>query len=116
MESEKLAKERYEKTLKNLYQNKSYEEYCEIRKSISIPGYSSAYSNEFRNYIWNKGNLFIFQLEKKRYDTFFIINEQLEIFVFFQESDGHYNVLPIKEFIDKHWERFSKEYWAPLTG
>ncbi len=53
--------------------------------------------------MWDKGNFFIFRLYEKKHDVFFIINEQLEIFVFY----GSY-VFPIKEFMDKNWEQFSK--------
>jgi hypothetical protein len=61
-------------------------------------------------------------------NTFFIVNGQLEVFVLFNELDGlckmfpkdepdeHYKVLPIKEFIDKYWERFSKKNGSRLTG
>jgi len=113
VQPQKFAKKYYEKILKTSYGNISYEEYCEIHESIT-----SIFKTEqkaLRNYIWDKGNLFIFQL--REYDTYFIINEQLEIFVFFNESDEgyRYKVLPIKEFIDKYWDRFSKEIGGMLT-
>jgi len=80
------------------------------------------YFEELMKYVWDKESLFVFRMMVKKTDTFFIINEQLEFFVFFQEHDGDYNflkpdghyvVLPIKEFIDKYWDRFSKEFSIP---
>jgi len=112
MEYKKFDKKYYEKELKNMfYQNKSYEEYCEIRNNYTITSISKARYNALKNYIWDKGNLFIFELEMKGYgylqiDTLFIVNDQLEIFVFLKESDEYYVVLPIKEFIEKYWDRF----------
>jgi len=117
VEFKKFDKKYYEKILKErFYQNKSYEEYCEIRKSTTST--IKARSDALRNYIWDKGKLFIFQLEENQYDNYFIINEQLEIFVFFNESDEGYSykVLPIKEFMDKYWDRFSKKNGSRLTG
>jgi len=70
---------------------------------------SIQYYNEFMNYIWDKGNLFIFQESNSPLNTCYIINKQLEISVFFEESDGQYIVLPIKEFVEEHWDRFSKK-------
>jgi len=114
VEFKKFDKKYYEKILKEpFYENKSYEEYREIRKTL--PGNSSAYFPKLLNYIWDKGNLFIFQIKHSYYDTYFLINKQLEIFVFFCESDGCYNVLPIKEFIDNHWKRFSEEEGKWIT-
>ena len=69
---------------------------------------------KLRKYMWDKGKFFIFRIPEVNHDVFFIINEQLEIFVFFKESDNFYNVLPIGEFIDKYWDRFSKEKGLPL--
>jgi len=110
MEFKKIDKEYYEKFFKkSFYENKPYEEYCEIRKSNTITSNSKAKFDALLNYIWDKGNLFIFQLEKTRYDTYFIINEQLDIFVFFKDPNGYYTVLTIKEFVGKYWERFSQE-------
>jgi hypothetical protein len=102
----------YELELKGSNGNNSYAEYCENRKNQSS---KFPHSKELLNYIWDKGNLFIFRMEEKHYDTYFIINEQLEIFVFFKESDEQYKVLPIKEFIDKYWDRFFKEKGGMLT-
>ena len=79
--------------------------------------------------LWNKKNLFIFDGTPILGDcnTYFIVNEQLEIFVLFNEfdvpckmsrsnePDGHFKVLPIKEFIDKHWDRFLKRNGSILT-
>jgi hypothetical protein len=110
MKPKKFDKKYYEKQLKKMfYENKSYEEYCEIRNNYTITNILKARSDALRNYIWDKGNIFIFQLEKKRDDIYFIINEQLDIFVFFKEFDTQYDVLPVREFIDKHWDWFSKE-------
>ena len=106
----------YELRIKGFNGNNSYKEYCENRKNLSS---IFPHSKELLKYIWDKGNLFIFQLAEKHYDTYFIINEQLEIFVFFNEtgefSNYKYNVLPIKEFIDRYWDRFSKEQGGMLT-
>ena len=79
--------------------------------------------------LWNKKNLFIFDGTPILGDcnTYFIVNEQLEIFVLFNEfdvpckmsrsnePDGHFNVLPIKEFIDQYWDRFLKRNGSILT-
>jgi len=94
----------HKKTINPAFNINSYEEWIEYRKN-------SWWNNTFVNlvnYIWDKGKLFIFQLAGIGIDTYFIINEQLEISVFFEESDEQYNVLPIKEFVEKHWDRFSK--------
>jgi hypothetical protein len=81
---------------------KSREE-CE---EISIYNTTSSFGfyHEWRKYMWDKGNFFIFRVPEKKHNVYFIINEQLEIFVFY----GSYE-FPIKEFMDKHWEQFSKE-------
>lgn len=74
-------------------------------------------------HFWNQKNLFIFSGTPILIDpnTYFIVNEQSEIFVLFNEidgpcewyrsdyPDGHYKVLPIKEFIDKYWDRFPRK-------
>jgi len=60
--------------------------------------------------IWDKENLFVFQMiEKKSGSYFFIVNEQFEISVFYYDSnDENYTMLSIKEFIDRNWEKFDK--------
>ncbi|MCL1968351.1 MAG: hypothetical protein FWF65_02115 [Bacteroidetes bacterium] len=67
---------------------------------------------KLREYVWDKGNFFIFRVPDKKLDVFFIINEQLEIFVFFNNpyEYEHEQILPIKEFIDKYWDCFSNEH------
>jgi len=77
---------------------------------------SIQYNNEFMKYIWDKGNLFVFQESNSPSNTCYIINKQLEIYVFFEESDGQYNVLPIKEFVEKYWDRFSKKKGVGCTN
>jgi len=98
----KMEKIKWNTILMKKLSTKYPEEFREIRKNYSNNFFGSFL--ELKNYMWDKGNFFIFRLYEKKYDFFFIINEQLEIFVFFSE---HY-VLPIEDFIDKHWERFSK--------
>jgi len=86
--------------------------------------------DELVKHFWNKKNLFIFSGVQILGDinTYFIVNKQLEVFVLFKETDGpckmfpidepdrDFKVLPIKEFIDKHWDRFSKKNESRLTG
>ena len=82
-----------------------------INKLRITDSWGSDTHQELRKYMWNKGNFFIFTMPEKKLDVCFIINEQLEVFVFFKEPYKYetYNVLPIREFINKHWERFAKE-------
>jgi len=60
--------------------------------------------------VWDKENIFVFQMNEKRSGHyFFIVNEQLEISVFHYDSnDKNYKILPIKEFISENWEKFNK--------
>ena len=86
--------------------------------------------DELVKHFWNKKNLFIFSGTPILGDcnTYFIVDEQLEVFVLFNELDGvckmfpkdkpdeNFKVLPIHEFIDKYWNRFSKKNGNRLTG
>jgi predicted secreted acid phosphatase len=46
-----------------------------------------------------------------------MVNEQLEIFVcYYNFNDENYKILPIKEFMDKNWEKFNKANAAMLIG
>jgi hypothetical protein len=90
---------------------KSREELYNINRLRINSFYGSSPPNEIRKYMWYKGNFFIFRMPDVKINVFFIINEQLKIFVFFNEPDKDetYNILPLKEFIDKHWDCFSNE-------
>jgi hypothetical protein len=93
---------------------KPNEEFSDINRQINWLRINdrwggSATHQELRKYMWDKGNFFIFKVPEIKNNVLFIINEQLEIFVFFNEANEYdnYKVLPIKEFIDKHWDCFS---------
>jgi len=68
-----------------------------------------SYYDALVKHIWSQKNLLVFNMHIANICTYFIVNEQLEISVFLEESDGQYNVLSIKEFVEKHWDRFYKK-------
>ena len=74
------------------------------------------YIKELIRHVWDREYLFIFRMSNKPGDTYFIVNEQFEVYVFFNDYDSYYNMLPINEFIDKYWERFSREKGWRFVG
>ena len=54
-------------------------------------------------YIWDKKNLLVFKIMLMENNcTYFIINEQLEIAVFYEDKrNGNYYVVPVSEYLDK---------------
>lgn len=64
----------------------------------------------FVKHFWGKKNLLVFFGFDVLgdVDSFYFVNEQSEVFVFFNDDDNSYKTLPVKEFIDKFWDRFSK--------
>lgn len=87
------------------------------RKKGKESYYTKLYTELIKS-IWDKENLFVFQMiEKRSGHYFFIVNEQLEISVFHYDfNDENYKILPIKEFIDKNWEKFYKANSGVLVG
>lgn len=84
-------------------------------------GHDSFYSKlytELIRCIWDKENIFVFQMIEKRSGFyFFIVNEQLEISVCcYDFNNKKYTILPVKEFIDKNWEEFYKANSGVLVG
>jgi hypothetical protein len=64
---------------------------------------------DFIEYIWDKPNHFVFRMASiTNFSTFFMVNEQFEISVFYEESNRRYNVLPLKEYVDQNWKRLSE--------
>jgi len=87
------------------------------RKKGKESFYTKLYTELIKS-IWDMENLFVFQMiEKRSGHYFFIVNEQLEISVFHYDSNNkNYKILPIKEFIDKNWEKFYKANSGVLVG
>jgi hypothetical protein len=75
-------------------------------------------AEELLKYIWDKENLFIFKIKEYEYPycPYFIVTEQLEINVFYKKDINNYEIVPIKEFMDRNWDEFSKHKGAKLVG
>jgi hypothetical protein len=50
------------------------------------------------------------------YRPYFIVNEQLEINVFYQKNDNNYEIVPIKEFLDRNWDELNRRRGSKLVG
>jgi len=73
---------------------------------------------DLANLIWDMKNPFVFRmLEKQTGEFYFIVNEQLEINVFYYDKDDKvYKFIAMQEFIDNYWWRFSNEQNRKTIG
>jgi len=87
------------------------------RRFICSKKQDTSHFAELLKYVWGKEDVFIFRINEyvHPFYPYFIVNEQLEINVFYKTNSNNYEIVPIKEFIDNHWDIFSENRNIKLT-
>ena len=65
--------------------------------------------NEIIEYLWDKKNVYIFNISLSYFSTHFLVTESKEVFVIYSEG-GKYQIYTIKEFVDNHWDELSHRW------